>query len=153
ATLEKIAAEFRGDFLEDLYLPNCPIFETWRVAQAAQASLVRLRALRLLIEKLGSDPARALRYAHLLYALSPDDVGLASKIDALTAAARIYTVAASQAPAAVPQKPVPPVDIKHQVATQDPNARVLESTEAPYRDQVATIDQWRRQVSVIATEI
>jgi tetratricopeptide (TPR) repeat protein len=153
ATLEKIAAEFRGDFLEDLYLPNCPIFEAWRVAQAAQASLVRLRALRLLIEKLESDSARALRYAHLLYALSPDDLRLAAKIDALTAAARIHTVAASQTPVAALQKPVPPVDMKQQVAVQASNARVLESAEPPYRGEDATIDQWRRQVSVIATEI
>jgi tetratricopeptide (TPR) repeat protein len=145
--LETIAAAFRGDFVEDLYLPNCPTFEAWRVAQADQAGLVRLRVLRLLIEKIESEPARALSYAHLLNALSPDDLGLASKIEALTAAARVHTAAA-------PRKPVAaPVEMKSQVATQSSDTSAVESADASRPGEDATIDQWRRQVSVIATEI
>jgi DNA-binding SARP family transcriptional activator len=45
-TLEEMAVRFRGDFIEDLSLPNSPIFEAWRVAQGGEASLVRLRVYR-----------------------------------------------------------------------------------------------------------
>jgi predicted ATPase len=149
AALEAIAAQFRGDFVEDLYLPNCPIFEAWRVAQADQASLVRLRVLRLLIGKLESEPARALSYAHLLHALSPDDLGLGSKIEALTTAARVHTAAA-----AAPQKPVAArVATTARAITQGSDASVLESADASRPGEDAAFDQWRRQVSVIAAEI
>src|SRR5688500_17996180 len=35
--IEAIADSYRGDFLEDLYLPSCPEFEAWRVAHAENA--------------------------------------------------------------------------------------------------------------------
>ena len=63
AEIESIAESFRGSFLEDLYLPSCPEFEAWRVAHAEQAAVLRLRVLRLLVERTRNNPERALRYA------------------------------------------------------------------------------------------
>jgi len=62
ASIEAIADSFRGGFLEDLYLPKCPEFEAWRVAHAEQAEVLRLRLLRLLINRMRDEPERALRH-------------------------------------------------------------------------------------------
>lgn len=139
AALEAIAGEFRGDFIEDLYLPNCPTFEAWRIAEADHLGLIRLRVLRLLVERIGDDPARALRYAHLLKALAPDDEpGLAARIDELTAAARVH--APEPAPAAE-RKP----------ATR--SATATPATAPAQAPATETVDQSRRQVSAVAVEI
>src|SRR5215475_4629327 len=102
AYLDAIVASFQGDFLEDLYLPHCPEFEAWRVAHADQATVLRLRALRLLLERTRGDPQRALRHAHMLQALVPDEPRIAEEIDRLAAAARQNAVAAAPDSAGAP---------------------------------------------------
>src|SRR5215471_16915657 len=44
--LEELATLFRGPFLEDLALPRCPAFESWRIALANEAELMHLRLRR-----------------------------------------------------------------------------------------------------------
>src|SRR5262249_21899789 len=135
--LEAIAGEFRGDFIEDLYLPNCPTFEAWRVAQADHLGLIRLRVLRLLVDRIASDPARALHYAHLLNALSPAEPGLAARIAQLTTSART-----SPDPA--------PVERKLTAPSAAPSPAPAAAALAPAAEMV---EQSRRQVSALAVEI
>src|SRR6516225_4708742 len=85
--IEAIADSFRGGFLEDLYLPTCPEFEAGRVAPAEQSDLVRLRILRLLVERMHDNPERALSHAVVLHALAPE-AGLAAEIHQIASRAR-----------------------------------------------------------------
>src|SRR5690606_2052581 len=71
--LEALAGAFRGRFLDDLSLPRCPEFEAWRTAVGDELDVTRLRLLRLLVDRLASEPERALVYAHMLQALEPDN--------------------------------------------------------------------------------
>lgn len=86
--LEGLAARFRGSFLADLSLPRCPDYEAWRIGVANELEVTRLRLLRLLVNRLASDPGRALVHAHALHALEPDDAGLKMEIVRLADAAR-----------------------------------------------------------------
>ncbi len=71
--LEEIATAFSGSFLSDLYLPRCPTFEAWRVYCANETEILRLKTLRVLIDRLADEPDRALAHAHALQALLPDE--------------------------------------------------------------------------------
>ena len=132
--IEALAESIYGGFLEDLYLANCPEFEAWRVAQAEQVEVIRLRLLRVLVERLRDQPERALRHAHVLHALTPES-GLAEEIERLAARARQIAAArpetappaAAAEPPAAAEKRTPPLGV--------------------------TASQMRRQVSVLAAEI
>src|SRR5215471_8783301 len=100
--IEAIADSFRGGFLEDLYLPKCPEFEAWRVAHAEQAGMLRLRALRLLVNRMRDEPERALRHALLLQELSPES-SLAAEIERIASRAR-QLAAAPRGEPSVPKR-------------------------------------------------
>ena len=91
--LEAIAAAFAGPFLSDLYLPRCQAFEAWRVYCSNETEILRLKALRALIDRLGDEPERALAHLHTLQSLLPDD-DLADEIAGINDRARV-TVAGS----------------------------------------------------------
>ena len=91
--LEGIARAFRGRFLEDLSLPNCPEFEAWRISHVDEADLVRAGILRTLIERLERDASRALPHAHALLAMHPEDDSLAAVVKILSERARAQAVA------------------------------------------------------------
>jgi pimeloyl-ACP methyl ester carboxylesterase/DNA-binding SARP family transcriptional activator len=86
--LEALAAEFRGPFLEDLELPRCPEFEAWRTYHADALERTRSSILRLLIDRLRSEPERALPYAQALRSMDPTDEQVSSQMGSLAAAAR-----------------------------------------------------------------
>ncbi len=138
ARMEALAESIYGGFLEDLYLSNCPEFEAWRVAEAEQVEMIRLRLLRALVDRLGGQPERALRHAHVLHALAPEP-SLAEEIERLAAQARHMAAAASS----------------QQPAQADPMAAAGPPPAAAERGQQppATASQTRRQVSVLAAEI
>jgi DNA-binding SARP family transcriptional activator len=137
ARMEALAESIYGGFLEDLYLANCPEFEAWRVAQAEQVEVIRLRLLRVLVDRLRSQPERALRHAHVLHALAPEP-GLAEEIERLAARARQMAAAAPSAQ----------TETARPAAVAEPPAASEEGT--PRR---ATASQVRRQVSVLAAEV
>src|SRR6516162_1099014 len=93
-TLESIADSFQGGFLEDLYLPNCPEFDAWRVAHAEQAEVLRLRILRLLLDRTRDEPDRALRHVLGLQALAPD-ADLVREIEQIGSQARQFATGTS----------------------------------------------------------
>lgn len=100
ATLEDFAGRFRGGFLDGLTLPRCPDYEAWRVAIADEMEVLRLRILRVLIDRLReSDPARALTHAHALSALTEDGELAAETARLGEAARRTATVVAAPAAA------------------------------------------------------
>jgi class 3 adenylate cyclase len=140
--IEAIADSFRGGFLEDLYLPKCPEFEAWRVAHAEQAGVARLRALRLLVNRMRNEPERALRHALLLQDLSPES-GLATEIERIATQARQVAAAAPTGAASMPQGGAAPV--------VEPPSNSVEPSRATHRH--AILDQMRKQVSVVAIEI
>ena len=93
AELEDIAGAFRGRFLEDLSLPNCPEFEAWRISHADEVDLLKASVLRTLIGRLEREASRALPYAHALLAMHPEDETLAAAVRALAEQARDQAVA------------------------------------------------------------
>jgi class 3 adenylate cyclase/predicted ATPase len=136
ASLEALAEAFKGGFLEDLYLPNCPDFEAWRVAQAEEVEMLRLRALRVLVDRLRENPQRALHHAFVLHALAPA-AGLAAEIERLTSRARqLATAASPDHLASLQRAPYTPP-----------------SKEQGKPTRLTVTDQVRRQVSVLAAEI
>lgn len=86
--LEVLAGNFRGSFLEDLELPRCPVYEAWRKFHADSLDRTRLLILQMLIERLRSDPQRALPYAQTLSELEAVDEGVASEVESLMASVR-----------------------------------------------------------------
>ena len=54
--LARLAAAFRGAFLEGLELPNCPDFQAWLVAQRDETRVLHARVLRALVARPGADP-------------------------------------------------------------------------------------------------
>jgi pimeloyl-ACP methyl ester carboxylesterase/DNA-binding SARP family transcriptional activator/tetratricopeptide (TPR) repeat protein len=95
--LETIAAAYAGSFLSDLYLPNCPAFEAWRVYHSNETELLRLKTLRTLIDRLADDPKRALTHAHALQSLLPPGEDLQKEIALINARARHSVAARSSA--------------------------------------------------------
>jgi len=109
--LEAVAGLFRGPFLDDLSLPRCPDFEAWRTAHANEAELGQIRILRVLVDRLADDPARALVHARALELMNPGDSALAAEVKELSAKSRRDALAqttAPSAPAVEPAKPAPP---------------------------------------------
>ncbi|HUG62223.1 MAG TPA: alpha/beta fold hydrolase, partial [Methylomirabilota bacterium] len=86
--LREIADCFRGFFLEDLSLPRCPDFESWRVSHVNELELLRLDVLRRLVDALQGEPELALPYAHQLHRLLPDEPGLPKLVASLADAAK-----------------------------------------------------------------
>lgn len=104
--LEDAAALFRGGFLEDLHLPRCPDFESWRVYHANELDILHSRILRELVKRLGGQPERAVPHAHALSRLEPEDKEAAHALEALSAAAR-RGAAAPPGPPPAPAAPDP----------------------------------------------
>ena len=101
--LQAIAAAFAGPFLSDLSLPRCPAFEAWRVYCSNETEILRLKALRALIARLGDEPERALPHLHTLQSLLPDDdltdeIARANDRARLTVAARPIAADPTAAP-------------------------------------------------------
>jgi pimeloyl-ACP methyl ester carboxylesterase/DNA-binding SARP family transcriptional activator len=86
--LERIAALFRGPFLADLALPRCPEYEAWRTSHANELEVMQVRLRRLLIDRLRSEPQRALVHAHALLAMHPHDNAFAAEAAKLAQEAR-----------------------------------------------------------------
>jgi len=86
--LEKLAAGFRGRFLEGLELPRCPVFEAWRTFHDDALERTRSLILQVLVELLQGEPERALPYAHLLQSMDPTNRQLSSQTHSLATAAR-----------------------------------------------------------------
>jgi pimeloyl-ACP methyl ester carboxylesterase/DNA-binding SARP family transcriptional activator len=103
--LESAAELFRGRFLDDLYLPRCPMFEAWRIANLNEVELFQLRLRRRLIELLRDEPHRALVHAHALLALAPEDKSLVEEINTLADRSRGAMARAAAAPAVAPAAP------------------------------------------------
>jgi hypothetical protein len=144
-TLEAIADTFQGGFFEDLYLPNCPEFEAWRVAHADQAEVLRLRMLRLLVDRTCDQPDRALRHALILQALAPD-AALCKEIERIGSQARQLAAGASaddRMPAS--QVGIPP-------SRTEPSGECSHAV-LPRAGLRGILEQVRKQVSVLATEI
>jgi DNA-binding SARP family transcriptional activator len=107
--LERAAALFRGDFLEDLALPRCPDFEAWRTSHNNELDLIKARILRTLVDRLGGEPARALAYAHALQVMHPTDETLAAAVKTLATRAREAAAVMPLPPVADPgPRPAPP---------------------------------------------
>jgi len=71
--LERVASSFRGEFLEDLDLPDSHPFHRWCVAEREDARRLRVRVLGTLISRGSGDPAASLAYARELAQLDPFD--------------------------------------------------------------------------------
>jgi DNA-binding SARP family transcriptional activator len=99
AELEGAVRALKGGFLEDLSLPRCRPFESWRLARADEVRLLRTTMLRALVDRLAGEPARALPHVLALQAMDPANSGLAAEAKALTEAAR---QSAAATPAASP---------------------------------------------------
>ena len=66
ATLVAAAAEFRGEALEGLDLPQCHEFHAWCVAQRADVRDLQARIAAALVERFAGDPEAALPHARTL---------------------------------------------------------------------------------------
>ena len=71
ASLELLAASFRGRFIEDLALPRCPVFEAWRTFHADALDRTRSLILRTLVQRLVDKPELAFQHAQTLLSLDP----------------------------------------------------------------------------------
>jgi DNA-binding SARP family transcriptional activator len=88
AELEQAAHALRGGFLEDLSLPRCREFESWRLSVASEVDLLRTTILRTLVDRLAGEPSRALPHALALRAIDPANGALAAEVKAIAEAAR-----------------------------------------------------------------
>jgi len=102
--LERLAALFRGPFLADLALPRCAEYEAWRVSHVNELELLQLRLRRLLIDRLRSEPQRALVHAHALLALNPEDKAVAAEAESLALESRRQTLGQTPAPIGLPRQ-------------------------------------------------
>jgi DNA-binding SARP family transcriptional activator/pimeloyl-ACP methyl ester carboxylesterase len=71
--LARLAALFRGEFLEGIDLPNCPEFQNWLVAERLAVRSTRHRLLDALAAASGDDPEAALKLARALVDIDPRD--------------------------------------------------------------------------------
>ena len=94
AELEQAAQALEGGFLEDLSLPRCREFESWRLSLTSEVNLLRATVLRTLVDRLAGDPSRALRHALALRALDPGNSALAVEVKGVADAARELVVKA-----------------------------------------------------------
>jgi DNA-binding SARP family transcriptional activator/predicted ATPase len=148
ASIEAIADSFQGGFLEDLYSPNCPEFEAWRVAHAEQTEVLRLRILRLLVDRMRDKPERALRHALVLQALAPD-ASLAVEIEQIASQARQLAAAVSL------DRLAPAWEVGMPSSAAESSGESPPELEERSRrgGRPAIVDQVRKQVSVLAAEI
>src|SRR4030095_146078 len=86
--LETRAALFRGRFLEGLELPRCPVFEAWRTFHADALDRTRSLILRTLVQRLRTEPERALPYAQTLQSMDPGDERVSLEMMSLATSAR-----------------------------------------------------------------
>jgi pimeloyl-ACP methyl ester carboxylesterase/DNA-binding SARP family transcriptional activator len=77
--LEHIATLCRGPFLADLALPRCSEYEAWRISHVNELEVMQLRLRRLLVDRLRSEPQRALVHAHALLAMNPQNNAIAAE--------------------------------------------------------------------------
>ena len=73
AELENAAAEFTGNFLEGLDLPNFHDFHAWCIAERDQVARDQAELLKTLVARHQEEPAEALPYARRLVGISPYD--------------------------------------------------------------------------------
>jgi DNA-binding SARP family transcriptional activator len=71
--LEAAAAEFTGNFLEGLDLPNFHDFHAWCIAERDQVARDQAALLKALVARHQEEPAKALPYARRLVGISPYD--------------------------------------------------------------------------------
>ncbi|MEW6268840.1 MAG: BTAD domain-containing putative transcriptional regulator, partial [Thermodesulfobacteriota bacterium] len=71
--LREVAAEFRGELLEGLELPDFLDFHAWCVAERESARSLHERVLRALVPRLEEDVETVLPYARTLVRLAPLD--------------------------------------------------------------------------------
>jgi DNA-binding SARP family transcriptional activator len=71
ADLESLAAEFRGELLEGLDLPEFDDFRAWCVAQREEARLLQVRVLRALLDRHRERPEAGLEHARALVQVDP----------------------------------------------------------------------------------
>jgi tetratricopeptide (TPR) repeat protein len=69
--LELAAAEYRGNFLEELQFFNFHAFHAWCVAEREQCTRAQAAVLRELVDRLQGSPGRALPYARALVGVAP----------------------------------------------------------------------------------
>ena len=86
--LENLVTLFRGEFLDDLSLPRCPKFEAWRTSWISEINMLKTRILRTLIDRFDDDASRALRHAHALHAMHPEDASLSALLQNIAERAR-----------------------------------------------------------------
>jgi DNA-binding SARP family transcriptional activator len=109
AELEQAAHALRGGFLEDLSLPRCREFESWRLSVASEVDLLRTTILRTLVDRLAGEPSRALPHALALRAVDPANRTLAAEVKAIADAARgVAATTANAGQGAVHADAVPP---------------------------------------------
>jgi DNA-binding SARP family transcriptional activator len=94
AELEQAARALKNGFLEDLSLPRCRQFESWRLALASEVDVLRAGILRALVDRLASEPSRALPHALALQAMDPANSGVAAQAKAMAESARQLAVQA-----------------------------------------------------------
>ena len=73
ATLEAAAARYCGTPLEGLELPAFHDYSAWHIGERERATANQLRVLHALIERLASDPQRALEHARTRVRIAPYD--------------------------------------------------------------------------------
>jgi pimeloyl-ACP methyl ester carboxylesterase/DNA-binding SARP family transcriptional activator len=88
-SLEALATAFRGQFLEGLKLPRCPVFEAWRTLHADSLNRTRSLILQTLVERLRHEPERALPYAHDLKSLDLTDAQDSFELKSIAASGRM----------------------------------------------------------------
>lgn len=88
--LEALAAEFRGEFLEGLNLPDFHDFQAWCVAEREEARKARAAVLGSLVRRLDGSPEAAIPHARALVQVDPLGIpGRASLLRLLAAAGRL----------------------------------------------------------------
>ena len=90
AALEEAAALLRGEFLDGLELPGCYRFHHWSMALREEYGGLRRSVLQALLERLSTQPERALPYAHAMVAVDPLSDAAHAALVRLTAAAGRY---------------------------------------------------------------
>lgn len=89
-TLRDLVERFRGEFLDDLELPELEAFQAWRVAMREELRQHHRALLAELVSRLESEPGIALEPARELVRLTPEDeAGRATLIRLLAACGRL----------------------------------------------------------------
>ncbi|MEM7042594.1 MAG: AAA family ATPase [Pseudomonadota bacterium] len=161
--LQDVAGSFHGAFMEDLALPNCADFEAWRMAKALEVELGIARVLKELIGRTRSEPGRALKYAHELQRLLPDDETVASIVRDVIDEQRREPPALTAASPTIPEQqaepPSPSVEgeMEAEAHVSEPPSPAAPNLVKPDRTiacaAVPDLTRERRQISVLALEL